>query len=103
MTRTSQKTLAIIDDDTELLAELTTALGGSYHVTTSLGDPGTLRMLQDDPPSAIVLDLGVNGLGIVRSLGRPALLMYQELADMACHRITAGVTRAFLGEVVKVG
>ena len=57
MTRTSQKTLAIIDDDTELLAELTTALGGSYHVTTSLGDPGTLRMLQDDPPAAIVLDL----------------------------------------------
>lgn len=28
----------------------------------------------------------------------PALLMYQELADMACERITAGITRAFLGE-----
>src|SRR5271157_1000024 len=28
----------------------------------------------------------------------PALLMYQELADMACNRITAGITRAFLGE-----
>ncbi|HEV3259170.1 MAG TPA: DEAD/DEAH box helicase family protein [Gemmataceae bacterium] len=28
----------------------------------------------------------------------PALLMYQELADMACNRITAGVTRAFIGE-----
>jgi type III restriction enzyme len=28
----------------------------------------------------------------------PALLMYQELADMACDRITAGITRAFLGE-----
>ena len=28
----------------------------------------------------------------------PALLMYQELADMACARITAGVTRAFVGE-----
>jgi type IV pilus assembly protein PilB len=54
---TGQKTLAIIDDDTELLAELTSALGGGYHVTTSLGDPGTLRMLQDDPPSAIILDL----------------------------------------------
>jgi type III restriction enzyme len=25
----------------------------------------------------------------------PALLMYQELADMACNRITAGITRAF--------
>ncbi len=29
---------------------------------------------------------------------KPALLMYQELADMACGRITAGITRAFVGE-----
>jgi type III restriction enzyme len=28
----------------------------------------------------------------------PAQLLYQELADMACNRITAGITRAFLGE-----
>ena len=28
----------------------------------------------------------------------PAQLMYQELADMACERITAGITRAFVGE-----
>jgi type III restriction enzyme len=28
----------------------------------------------------------------------PALLMYQELADMACNRITAGITNAFIGE-----
>jgi type III restriction enzyme len=28
----------------------------------------------------------------------PALLMYQELADMACERITAAITRKFLGE-----
>jgi type III restriction enzyme len=28
----------------------------------------------------------------------PALLMYQELADMACHKITAAITRRFLGE-----
>ena len=27
-----------------------------------------------------------------------ALLMYQELADMACNRITAGITAAFVGE-----
>jgi type IV pilus assembly protein PilB len=54
---TGQKTLAIIDDDTELLTELAAALGGNYHVTTSLGDPGTLHMLQADPPAAIVLDL----------------------------------------------
>jgi hypothetical protein len=29
----------------------------------------------------------------------PALLMYQELADMACNRITAGITRKFIGEI----
>jgi type III restriction enzyme len=28
----------------------------------------------------------------------PALLMYQELADMACNRITAAITRKFVGE-----
>ncbi len=28
----------------------------------------------------------------------PAQLMYQELADMACNRITAGITRQFVGE-----
>jgi len=28
----------------------------------------------------------------------PALLMYQELADMACERITAGITRKLVGE-----
>lgn len=28
----------------------------------------------------------------------PALLMYQELADMACNRITAGITQAFRDE-----
>ena len=28
----------------------------------------------------------------------PALLMYQELADMACNKITAGITRKFVGE-----
>ena len=28
----------------------------------------------------------------------PAQLMYQELADMACNRITAGITRALEGK-----
>lgn len=28
----------------------------------------------------------------------PALLMYQELADMACNKITAAITRQFIGE-----
>ena len=55
-----KKTLAIIDDDTELLGELSRALGSSFHVTTSLGDPGTMRMLKDDPPAAVVLDLDLD-------------------------------------------
>jgi type III restriction enzyme len=29
----------------------------------------------------------------------PGLLMYQELADMACERITAGITRTLVGEL----
>lgn len=29
---------------------------------------------------------------------KPALLLYQELADMACNRITAAITSAFAGE-----
>ena len=57
MPKLSTKTLAIIDDDTELLAELTAALGATYHVTTSLGEAGTLHVLREDPPAAIVLDL----------------------------------------------
>src|SRR5205807_1961196 len=28
---------------------------------------------------------------------KPAQLMYEELADMACNRITVGITRAFIG------
>jgi type IV pilus assembly protein PilB len=51
------KTLAIIDDDTELLAELSATFDATYNVITSLGDPGTLRLLKDDPPAAVVLDL----------------------------------------------
>ena len=57
MPNTPNKTLAIIDDDTELLDEISRALGSSYRVTTSTGDPGTLGMLRDDPPAAVVLDL----------------------------------------------
>ena len=33
----------------------------------------------------------------------PAQLMYQELADMACERITAAITRAFVGRAPDQG
>jgi type IV pilus assembly protein PilB len=55
-----KKTLAIIDDDTELRGELSRTLGSSFRVTTSLGDPDTMRMLRDDPPAAIILDLDLD-------------------------------------------
>jgi len=54
---TPKKTLAIIDDDTELLDELSRSFSSVYNVCVSLGDPGTMRLLHDKPPAAIVLDL----------------------------------------------
>ena len=57
MPSTAKKTLAIIDDDTELLDELARAFAPTYDVRQSLGDPGTIRMLHDKPPAAVVLDL----------------------------------------------
>jgi len=57
MSDTLKKTLAIIDDDTELLDQLARAFAASYAVCTSLGDPGTLHLLHDSRPAAIVLDL----------------------------------------------
>jgi type IV pilus assembly protein PilB len=104
------KTLAIIDDDTELLGELTKALGASYHVTTSLGDPGTIRMLQDDPPAAVVLDLDLvsfDSYELLRLMaGDPALrgtpvLVLSSASDFAtfehAHRAGASeyVTKPF--------
>ena len=110
MPTTSKKTLAIIDDDTELLGELTRALGSSYHVTTSLGDSGTLRTLQDDPPSAVVLDLDLVAFDpyelLQHMVGDPALrgtpvLVLSSASDFAtfehAHRAGAAeyVTKPF--------
>jgi type III restriction enzyme len=40
----------------------------------------------------------LDGYLVCRGGTYPAQLMYQELADMACERITAGITRALVGE-----
>jgi len=40
----------------------------------------------------------LNSCLVCRGDTYPALLMYQELADMACNRITDGITREFIGE-----
>jgi type IV pilus assembly protein PilB len=73
----SKKTLAIIDDDVELLTELTNVLGPGFAISTSLGTPDTVRLLHDDPPSAVVLDLDLLTLDpfeLLRTIaGDPAL------------------------------
>ncbi len=54
-----KKTLAIIDDDTELLGELSRAFAPRYSIVAGPGDPDTLRTLQDKAPAAIILDLDI--------------------------------------------
>jgi type IV pilus assembly protein PilB len=74
---TPKKTLAIIDDDTELLDELSRSFGPAYNVCVSLGDPGTMRLLHDKLPAAIVLDLDLaafDGFELLRLIsGDPEL------------------------------
>jgi type III restriction enzyme len=43
-------------------------------------------------------DEGLFNVEVCKGGTYPAQLMYQELADMACNRITAAITRKFLGE-----
>ncbi len=40
----------------------------------------------------------LDGYLVCKGSTYPALLMYQELADIACNRITSGITRKFVGE-----
>ena len=71
----TKKILAIIDDDTDLRDELARHFARSYDVVASLGDPGTLRVLRDRPPSAIVLDLDLatfDALELLRLIGADA-------------------------------
>ncbi len=110
MPSAQKKTLAIIDDDTELLDELSTAFGTKYSVCVSLGDPGTIRMLHDKPPAAVVLDLDLTTFdpfellrlitGDPKLLGTPVLVLGSD-GDFAtfehAHRVGAAefVTKPF--------
>lgn len=53
-------TLAIIDDDPELLQELAAALATDYRVVTGTAHPDILQQLRDDAPAAIILDLDLD-------------------------------------------
>ncbi len=74
-----------------------------FHVThrllyTKWRDPGAEPKLHLFGQLKRITKQWLDGCLVCQGDTYPAQLMYQELADMACNRITAGITRAFLGE-----
>jgi type III restriction enzyme len=74
-----------------------------FHVTqrllyTKWRDPGEAPKLHLFGQLKRVTKQWLDGFLVCKGDTYPALLMYQELADMACNKITAGITRAFAGE-----
>ena len=57
MPSSAKRSLTIIDDDSDLRDEITQFFADAYAVTASLGDPGTLKVLRETPPSGIIIDL----------------------------------------------
>ena len=77
MPSAAKNTLAIIDDDTDLRDELARHFAGSYAVAVNLGDPGTLKVLRERPPAAIILDLDLttfDGFELLRIVSTDAQL-----------------------------
>jgi len=73
----AKNALAIIDDDTDLRDQLARHFAGSYAVALNLGDPGTLRVLRERPPAAIILDLDLttfDGFELLRIVSSDAQL-----------------------------
>lgn len=90
------------DIDLEHLADMrpSTIL---FHVThrllyTKFRDPGEEPELHLFGQLKRVTKQWMDNFLVCKGGTYPALLIYQELADMACNRITAGITRAFIGE-----
>jgi type IV pilus assembly protein PilB len=52
--------IAVVVSDPDLRDELVGTFEGDYEVVSSLGDPGTIRMLREATPGAIVLDLDLD-------------------------------------------
>ena len=77
MPSTTKNALAIIDDDTDLRDQLARHFAGSYAVAVNLGDPGTLKVLRERPPAAIILDLDLttfDGFELLRIVSTDAEL-----------------------------
>jgi len=69
--------LAIINDDTDLRDQLARHFAVSYAVAVNLGDPGTLKVLRERPPAAILLDLDLttfDGFELLRLVSTDAQL-----------------------------
>jgi len=74
-----------------------------FHLTqrllyTKWRDPGEAPKLHLFGQLKRITKQWLDGYLVCKGGTYPALLMYQELADMACNRITAGITSAFQGE-----
>ncbi|MFQ5650249.1 MAG: BPTD_3080 family restriction endonuclease [bacterium] len=74
-----------------------------YHVTTRLlytkwRDPGEEPKLHLFGQLKRITRQWLDTCLVCKGGTHPAQLMYQELADMACERITAGITRALIGK-----
>jgi len=73
----AKNALAIINDDTDLRDQLARHFAGSYAVAVNLGDPGTLKVLRERPPAAIILDLDLttfDGFELLRLVSTDAQL-----------------------------
>jgi type IV pilus assembly protein PilB len=73
----TKKHLVIIDDDVTLREELTRFFDETYDVSAHPGTPVALKVLREDPPDALLLDLdlqGVKGFDVLRLMSStPAL------------------------------
>ena len=77
MPSAAKNALVIVDDDTDLRDELVRHFADSYDVKASLGDPGTIRVLRERPPAAIILDLDLatfNAFELLRIISTDAAL-----------------------------
>ncbi|HPQ45166.1 MAG TPA: DEAD/DEAH box helicase family protein [Syntrophales bacterium] len=100
------KNAGIIGEDVDLSLEHLEDMRRStllFHVTkrllyTKWRDPGEEAKLHLFGQLKRITKQWLDNCLVCKGGTYPAQLMYQELADMACERITAGITRSLVGE-----